>query len=139
MPLLKEEAYAMLIEHDGTRTELDQAAYEAVRATLEVLRGGKGQTDGVDPWLTTGQAAEMLGISRRTLTRMLDAGKIPYERHGTGHRRLRTSDVIRYKEESLRRKTVLGDMREHSFEGGLDDLDAIASYLEQLNGGSQQQ
>lgn len=54
---------------------------------------------GVDRELTTTQAAERLGISRRHLTGLLDAGLIPFHRVGT-HRRLRLADIIRYREES---------------------------------------
>jgi len=134
-PLLKDEAYGMFVDIDGTRTELDKAACEAVRSTLKVIAGGK-LAGGSDPWLTTGQAAEELGVSRRTLTRILDRGEIPYERYGTGHRRLRMSDVLRYRDaESARRKEALENLREISYKGGLDDLDMIEGYLAQFGVG----
>ena len=48
--------------------------------------------------LTTGQAAEMLGVSRRTLTRMLDRGEIPCERMGKNHHRsVMLADVLDFK------------------------------------------
>ena len=132
-PLAKEEAYGLFVDADGTRVDLDRTSCDAVRATLRVIRGGKPGQNEPDPLITTGQAADILGISRRTLTRMLDAGEIPYERHGKGHRRLRMSDVTRYRRESsARRKNALADYRRHAYENGLDDLDLIEDYLAQF-------
>ena len=45
-------------------------------------------------WVTTGEAAEVLGVTRRELYRMIDAGEVPARRQGPtlevspwGHRR----------------------------------------------------
>ena len=51
--------------------------------------------------LTTQEAADMLGISRSTLVRMLEAGEIPFERIRR-HRRLYLSDVLEYRERQRR-------------------------------------
>lgn len=47
--------------------------------------------------LTTQQAADLLGISRPTLIKLLEAGRIPYETPGR-HRRLRLSDVLAFQQ-----------------------------------------
>lgn len=112
-PLVKEEAYGVFTDIDGTSVQLDGRACEAVRATLRLIKGGKSQDGdaGSDPLVSTGTVAEILGVSRRTVTRILDAGDMPCEREGKGHRRVRMSDVLRYKEESDRRKEALSQMR----------------------------
>lgn len=51
--------------------------------------------------LSTQEAADMLGISRPTLVRMLEEGKIPYTKTNR-HRRLYLTDVLQYQERQRR-------------------------------------
>lgn len=51
--------------------------------------------------ITMQDAADMLNVSRPTLVKMLEDGKIPYQQVGT-HRRLRLADVVAYREERSR-------------------------------------
>jgi excisionase family DNA binding protein len=57
-----------------------------------------GQPD-PDEYISTGQAAALLGISRVTLVRFLDEGRLPYTRPGK-HRRVRLADVWAFKAET---------------------------------------
>ncbi|MDR1265716.1 MAG: helix-turn-helix domain-containing protein [Propionibacteriaceae bacterium] len=54
-----------------------------------------------DVWLTTGQAAEVIGVSRSTMVRMLDAGRLPSDQPNK-HRRVRLEDLLAYKESRRR-------------------------------------
>lgn len=71
-----------------------------LRALLaDVVRAmRRGQAVTVAPLsqqLTTQQAADLLGVSRPTLVKLLEAGAMPYQTPGR-HRRLRLSDVLTY-------------------------------------------
>jgi excisionase family DNA binding protein len=71
--------------------------------------------------LTTQEAADLLGISRPTLIKLLDAGKIPYETPSR-HRRIRLSDLLAF--QALRRedqRRVLRELTQDAQELGLYD------------------
>ena len=112
-----------LVGYDGGATELTDEAYRTMRMVLRVVQGVGDGSEEADPYVSTGQAAEILGVSARTVARYLDAGDIPCERRGTGHRRARLSDVLAYKETRSARATELARMREEAADGGLYDLD----------------
>ena len=60
--------------------------------------------------LTTRQAAELLRVSRPSLIKMLDAGKLPYRKVGA-HRRVRSEDALRYlQNERARRAQVMEEL-----------------------------
>ena len=44
-------------------------------------------------WLTTGQAAELLGVSRSTVVRYIEAGTLNARRLPGGHWRIRRSEA----------------------------------------------
>ncbi len=77
--------------------ELPPAARAAVRHLLADLASGTPVHVVSDEGeLTTQEAADLLGISRTYVVRLIDAGKLPAHLVGT-HRRLRAGDVVAYK------------------------------------------
>jgi excisionase family DNA binding protein len=69
--------------------------------------------------LTPQEAADFLGISRPTLVKLLDQGKIPYEQPGR-HRRVMFSDLLRYVDLRRDERTAALDrMTEEASEAGI--------------------
>ena len=72
--------------------------------------------------LTTKQAAEVLGVSRPFLIRVLEAGEIPYRKIGR-HRRVLMKDVLTYKQSmQVKRRAALDELVKASEEVGGYDL-----------------
>lgn len=71
--------------------------------------------------LTTQEAADLLGVSRPTLIKLLESGKMPFETPSR-HRRIRLSDLLAY--QAVRRdeqRAVLRDLTQDAQELGLYD------------------
>jgi excisionase family DNA binding protein len=45
--------------------------------------------------VTSGEAAEIMGVSRSTIKRYVEAGLLPYRRLPSGHLRIKRADVER--------------------------------------------
>ena len=107
---------------DGTRIPLTPDDYRRVR---EFLLAEPERAVADDGRITTGEAARILGVSQRTLTRMLDAGMIPYTRMGErSYRFLRLSDEATSK--------ALDEMRSIADEDGAYDID-YSDYLSRFD------
>ncbi len=109
-----------LVAEDGEPLVLPAPVLKAIAEVLEAA------SDGDAPFvlrssddLTTEQAASVLGVSRPTVVRMIEAGKLPAHKVGT-HRRLALGDVVAYRElSSGRRRDALDRMTRQAEELGL--------------------
>lgn len=78
--------------------ELPAEVYQVLRHVVDAMQKGLSVTiSPTSQTLTTQQAADLLGISRPTLIKALDGGKLPYTRSGS-HRRIALTDVLDYRE-----------------------------------------
>ncbi len=97
-------SYALVGADEQDRIELPAAVHQMLRQIVEALQAGRAVT--VSPrskMLTTQQAADLLGISRPTVVRLMDSGELPGERPGT-RRQLRLEDVLEYRAERRERQ-----------------------------------
>ena len=110
---------------DGERLVLPPEVFEVLRGVVEAMASGQAVTIApVHQRLTTQEAAELLGISRPTLVKLLEANEIPYEQPGR-HRRVRLADVLAYRERaSAERRVALDRMVEMADEADLYELTA---------------
>lgn len=89
-----------LVGPDGETVELPEEIYRALTLVVAEMRAGNAvSVVPISQRISTQEAAELLGISRPTLIRLLDAGEIPYDQPSR-HRRLQLSDVMAFRERS---------------------------------------
>src|SRR5260370_6160565 len=109
-----------LLGSDGERARLPEEVYRVLMRVVAAMHDGTAIN--VIPQarrLTTQEAADILGVSRRTLVKLLEQGKIPYEQPGR-HRRILLSDLLNYRQQRrAERRATLDRLTEDASEAGL--------------------
>jgi excisionase family DNA binding protein len=114
---------AALVGPDGERLELPPEVFVILRDVVSALSQGLAITIAPHQMiLSTSEAADVLGVSRPTLVRLLEAGEIAFQQPGR-HRRVRLADVLAYHERAQRSRAAgLDQMVADSKDAGLYDL-----------------
>lgn len=111
-----------LVDADGNAVPLPPQVYDVLVQVVDALRAGRAIT--VAPLaqrLTTQEAADLLGVSRPTLVKLLESGAIPFEQPGR-HRRVRLADLLAYRDtRGSERRATLDRMTEEAGEAGAYD------------------
>jgi excisionase family DNA binding protein len=112
-----------LIGANGVAIPLPVEVYTVLKAVVEAMREGRAITVvPLNPRLSTQEAAELLGVSRPTLVKLLEEGALPYEQPGR-HRRVKLADVLAYKEaRSFEQRRAIDEMTEFAQENGFYEV-----------------
>jgi len=114
-----------LIGPGGEHLALPPEVFDVLRNIIEAMAGGQAVTIApVHQRLTTLEAADVSGISRPTLVKLLESGEIPFERPGH-HRRVKLIDVLNYRDRvSAQRRDSLDRMVEIADQSGMYEFAA---------------
>lgn len=114
----------ILIGAEGQRFELPESVIRVLRQAVHAMAHDRAvAVVPIHKQLTTQEAADMLGVSRPYLVKLLDEGEIPTTKTGT-HRRIRLDDLMVYEEvRDERRREGLARLTEISEELGLYSTD----------------
>lgn len=114
---------AYLVARSGEEVELPESVCGILARVARELSEGNGVAVlPVEAELTTRQAAEILGVSRPHVIKLMEEERaIPFTKRGT-HRRARLNDVLTYKEKrDAGRLAALDEMAREAQELGLYD------------------
>jgi len=100
-----------LVAADGTSVELPQQVHEVLLQVATAMEAGLAVT--VAPHhltLSTQEAADLLGVARTTLVRLLETGAIPFDKPSR-HRKVKLVDLLDYRErQRSQAEQALADM-----------------------------
>lgn len=104
----------------GKTVDAPEQVYRLTREVLSIVaEGGAAAVISVDHDLTTQAAADILGVSRPHLIKVLERGDIPFYLVGR-HRRVAVDDLLAYKQQrDARRRGALDGLAAESQDLGL--------------------
>lgn len=132
--LLTHPQSAFLVGPEGTQVEIPIEIHQVLLEVVDAMK--RGQAINLAPhnqMLTTQEAANILGISRPSLVKLLESNQIPFQQVGSSrHRKLQLSDVLAYQNKSrVNRKSALDELTHLGAQEGFYS-DATPEYQETL-------
>jgi excisionase family DNA binding protein len=113
----------VLLGLDAEPIPLPEDLFHLLRDTINALAEGFPVRFDIKRGVqvSTSQAADILGISRPTMVRFLEEGRIPFSKPGK-HRRLQLADVMEFKRRITHgRQEAAADLQERTIEMYGDD------------------
>lgn len=120
LPSASQDSFVAVI--GGREIELPASLASVMTEALKIIaKGQQVEVFSVDAEIGTQEAADLLGVSRPFLVKLLDTEKIPARKVGV-QRRVLVTDVLAYRErEKQQRRRVLKELAETDQELGLDE------------------
>lgn len=120
--LTNDRRVSLLVGPDGDVIELPRSVFQVLKQIVyHMMRGKAIYIVPENQMLTTQEAADMLDVSRPYIIKLLEQKKIPFTKVGA-HRRVRVSDLMRYKRQrEVEQERALGEIAQISQELGLYD------------------
>ena len=115
-----------LVGADGEKVELPGAVFRLLKDIVRNMQLGRAIIlIPENQQLTTQRAADLLGVSRPHLIKLLEAGELPYHKAGS-HRRIYLRDFVAYqKRRDAERRSALDRIAKEAYEAGLYDRTGI--------------
>ncbi len=123
---LIEAGTVKLVGADGGRVDLPEAVHRLLVEILRNLQAGNAVSlVGENQQLSTQKAADLLGVSRPFLVKLLEEGEIPFHKVGK-HRRILLRDLTRYqRRRDAERRAALNQMARRTYEEDYYDVGGI--------------
>ena len=121
--LANDAPISLSVGNEGEMVELPKAVSQVLRQIISHMEHNRMVfITPMGPILTTQEAADILGVSRPYLIKLLEERQIPFSSVGT-HRRIHINDVLQYKvRRQKEREEGLREIAQISQELGLYDL-----------------
>jgi excisionase family DNA binding protein len=118
------EASFALLCPDGTRVPLPEPLVQVLLIAAQAMTRKNAITMVVrSAWLTTQEAADMMGYSRQVVVDLIKKNKLKASRLGT-HRRIKLADLVDFiDQEDKQRSAAMAKLVEHTEEFGGYDQD----------------
>lgn len=114
-------AEVVIEQPDGKRVSSRELSRFLAAAVSEVASGDEVVLLRGESEVSPAEAAELLGISRQFVDRLIDVGKLPARRlPGSRHRRLRVADIIAFTKGQDQRQGLISDAVNALIDGGAE-------------------
>jgi excisionase family DNA binding protein len=123
--------YLLVGADEGDSVEIPAGVHAVLRQVVEAMQAGKAVT--VVPQnrlLTTQQAADLLGVSRPTVVKMIEEGRLPAETPGTRRRMVKLDDLLAFR--AQRREQQYRALLETSSDDLDEDPEAVVEEFRRI-------